>query len=128
MPYQPIAKPAGDWKVVPNLTDYEAERTRDFWERARRELDGLPGGAGLNIAYEAVDRHAAGSRRDRFALRWLGKSGEIRDFTYGDLAALTNRFANVSRRAGPRTGRPERTTGVQTRARATTRPGSGAWC
>ena len=38
----------------------------------RAQLDGLPGG-GLNIAHEAVDRHAAGPRADRVALRWLGK-------------------------------------------------------
>ena len=38
-----------------------------------RRLDGLPGGRGLNIAHEAVDRHAAGPRADHVALRWLGK-------------------------------------------------------
>ena len=63
--------------------------------RARPSSTGLPGGRGLNIAHEAVDRHAAGPRRDRVALRWLGKTGAVRDFTYGDLRELTNRFANV---------------------------------
>jgi acetyl-CoA synthetase len=29
------------------------------------------------------------------ALRWLGKQGEVRDFTFGDLLVLSNRFANV---------------------------------
>jgi acetyl-CoA synthetase len=95
MPYAPITKAAAGWKVAPNLADYEGERTPDFWERSRRDLDGLPGGRGLNIAHEAVDRHAAGLRRDQLALRWLGKSGDVRDYSYGDLAALTNRFANV---------------------------------
>jgi acetyl-CoA synthetase len=95
MPYAPITKPRDGWKVAPNLIDYERERTADFWARARRGLNGLPGGRGLNIAYEAVDRHAAGPRRDHLALRWLGKSGDVRDFSYGDLSALTNRFANV---------------------------------
>ena len=33
-------------------------------------------------------------------MRWLGKRGEVRDFTYGDLQVLTNRFANVLRRLG----------------------------
>ena len=73
MSYPPIVKPTRDWTVAPNLLDYERERTPDFWERARRELDGLPGG-GLNIAHEAVDRHAAGPLRDHLALRWLGKT------------------------------------------------------
>jgi acetyl-CoA synthetase len=99
MPYAPIVKPAR-WAVAPNLVDYESERTADFWERARAQVEGLPGGRGLNIAHEAVDRHAAGPLRDHLALRWLGKSGEVRDHTYGDLAALTNRFANVLRELG----------------------------
>ena len=34
---------------------------------------------GLNIAHEAVDRHAAGSRSGELALRWLGKDGQVRD-------------------------------------------------
>ena len=58
-------------------------------------LTGLPGGGGLNIAYEAVDRHALGERSDHLALRWLGKAGAVRDFTFADLSTLTNRFANA---------------------------------
>jgi acetyl-CoA synthetase len=75
--------------------DYEQVRTTFSWAAAQRALDGLPGGQGLNIAYEAVDRHVIGARRDHLALRWLGKRGEVRDFTYGELYRLTNRFANV---------------------------------
>jgi hypothetical protein len=44
--------------LTPNLGDYAALRESFTWERARSELDGLPGGA-LNMAYEAVDRHVA---------------------------------------------------------------------
>jgi acetyl-CoA synthetase len=55
----------------------------------------LPDQRGLNIAYECVDRHAQGPRRDRLALRWLSKSGDVRDITYDGLRRLTNRFANV---------------------------------
>ncbi len=98
MAWKPIEKPRGDWAVVPNLVNYEQTRAAFSWETARRTLDGLSGGRGLNIAHEAVDRHAAGARRDHLALRWLGKRGEVRDFTYGELGAVTNRFANVLRR------------------------------
>ncbi len=80
---------------MPNLRNYETERDRFSWETARRALDGLPGGRGLNIAYEAVDRHAAGARRDHLALRFLTKRGEPRDYTYSGLRAATNRMANV---------------------------------
>jgi acetyl-CoA synthetase len=86
--------------VRPNLADYDAQRRSFSWAKARDELDGLPGGAGLNIAYEAVDRHARGSRADRVALRCLGRDGTRRDFTYTELARLSNRFANALRGLG----------------------------
>ncbi len=81
--------------LPPNLSDYAAGCARFTWADARRALDGLPDGRGLNIAHEAVDRHAAGPRARRLALRWLGKSGAVRDFSYADLSAWSNRFANV---------------------------------
>jgi acetyl-CoA synthetase len=95
-----IEKPPGGWAVAPNLTDYAATRAAFSWEAARAELDGLPGGNGLNIAHEAVDRHATGPRRNHLALRWLGRHGEVRDFCYADLGELTSRFANVLRELG----------------------------
>jgi acetyl-CoA synthetase len=79
----------------PHLVDYAAVRAGFDWVKARAMLDGLPAGAGLNIAHEAVDRHASGPRADRAALIWLGKSGERREFTYRELAVETSRFANA---------------------------------
>jgi len=95
-----ILKPRSGWRVLPNLTDYDQARAAFSWEAARRGLDGLPGGAGLNIAHEAVDRHASGPRATRVALRVLPRDGGARDFTYADLRRLTNRFANVLQRLG----------------------------
>jgi acetyl-CoA synthetase len=90
-----IRKSEDDLTVTPNLRDYD-EACRTFrWERARAELDGLPGGHGLNIAHEAVDRHASSDRGRRVAWRCLGRDGSIREFTYADVRDLTNRFANV---------------------------------
>ncbi len=103
MPWQTIVKPK-DQAVAPNLGNYPSARGAFSWELARRELDGLPGGRGLNIAHEAVDRHAAGPRRGHLALRWLGKKGEVRDFSYGRLQRLTNRFANVLGSLGVKQG------------------------
>jgi acetyl-CoA synthetase len=57
-------------------------------------MSGLPGG-GLNIAYEAVDRHVAQGHGERLALRWLGRDDTVRDFTYAELAQATSRFADV---------------------------------
>ncbi|MGZ5415560.1 MAG: acetate--CoA ligase [Nocardioides sp.] len=72
-----------------------APATVDAWGRAREALDGLPDGAGLNIGYEALDRHVAHGDGEVVALRCLDEAGDAADYTYDDLARLTNRFANV---------------------------------
>ena len=95
-----IRKPRSGWTVAPNMADYDAMCAGFHWEDARRELDGLPGGRGLNIAYEAVDRHVRAGRGAKIALRWLGKRGERREFDYAQLAAASNRFANLLQRLG----------------------------
>ena len=93
MPMEMIRKRPRDHAGA-NLDDYEATR-RDFsWDAARRLLDGLPGG-GLNIAFEAVDRHVAHGHGDKLAIRWLGKGGAQQDLSYADLKAQTSRFANA---------------------------------
>jgi acetyl-CoA synthetase len=79
----------------PNMLDYDRTCGNFRWSTISDELDGLPGGRGLNIAHEAVDRHATGDRSKRLALRWLGKGGDRRDLTFEDLKAETNRFANL---------------------------------
>jgi acetyl-CoA synthetase len=86
-----IRKTAADFRVAPNppLT----------WDEARRRLAGLPGG-GLNIAHEAVDRHAVGPLAARVAIRWLGAQDGRREITYRELAAMSSRFANVYRSLG----------------------------
>ena len=94
-----IKKNPNGFKVAPNLSDYARTCSEFTWDKAQRDISRLPDG-GLNIAYECVDRHALGARRNQLALRWLSKSGEARDITYGALRRLTNRFANVLRDLG----------------------------
>ena len=91
-----IRKDGADWAVCPNVTDYEHERAVFSWDEAGRLLEGLPDG-GINIAHECVDRHARGERSDHVALRCIDRCGETSDYTFGDLAAATSRFANVLR-------------------------------
>ncbi|MDN0083600.1 acetate--CoA ligase [Crenobacter sp. SG2305] len=85
--------------VSPNLVEREALCRTFSWEVLRRELAGLPGG-GVNIAHEAVDRHALGVWRDQIALRLLAVDGTCRDISYAELSQLSNRFANVLTRLG----------------------------
>ncbi|WRZ88897.1 AMP-binding protein [Streptomyces sp. NBC_01007] len=87
-------------QIAPNLGDYEEECADFSWSRARARLEGLPGGRGLNIAHEAVDRHAASERATAVALRCVARDDSVTCVTYEDLARSTARFANVLRTLG----------------------------
>lgn len=91
--------------MVPNLADYDAVCRAFSWDGARRALSGLPGG-GLNIAHEAVDRHAAGPRAGHEALRFVRADGSTHSLSYRELAEQTSRFAAVLAQLG--IGRTER--------------------
>jgi acetyl-CoA synthetase len=88
---------------APNLPDYEKARAEFSWAAARAELRGLSDG-GLNIGYEAVDRHADGALADTVALRFLSKHRPPSELTYAQLAQATNRFANVMASLGVKRG------------------------
>ena len=94
MAWEPIRK-RGVPGIRPNLADYDETRRAFTWERARADLSGLPGGRGLNIAHEAVDRHASGFRAGAVALRCVGRHDEVTELTYEDLRRETSRFANL---------------------------------
>jgi len=94
-----IRKTAVDLRVSPNLADYEAQCRSFGWDGARAAMQGLPGG-GLNIAFEAVDRHATGPLRERIALRFVSRDAPAVEISYGELARQTHRFAQVLRGLG----------------------------
>ena len=98
MAWQRIRKRPEDW-IGANLQNYNGYSRTFSWLQARGLLDGLPGG-GLNIAHEAVDRHVDAGRGNRLALRWIGRDGEVRDFTYAALRAQSNRFASLLAQLG----------------------------
>jgi len=90
--------------IVKESDDISGTSTPFSWQQAGRDVDGLPGG-GLNIAHEAVDRHAMGDECGRVAFRFIAKAGMARegavhDVTYAQLTEHTNRFANVLRALG----------------------------
>jgi len=94
-----IRKTAADLRLVPNLSDYEAERRRFTWEAAASELAAQPGGE-LNICWQAVDSHSVGALRDKPAFRFLARGRPPRVISYSELAALAGRFCNVLRGLG----------------------------
>ncbi len=65
--------------------------------------DWFPGGR-FNYVHNALDRHAAGPRRDQLALVWEGDDGAVRKLSYQDLATETNRLTNALRDLGIRKG------------------------
>ncbi|MFZ0325379.1 MAG: AMP-binding protein, partial [Actinomycetes bacterium] len=83
--------PAGP---APVLHDYVAARSTYDWTTARRGLAGMSDG-GVNMAFEAVDRHVRDGRGQVVALRFLAASGVDEELTYAELSAESNRFANV---------------------------------
>jgi acetyl-CoA synthetase len=94
MPRPDRIPPPPPGPVEPNLRDYAAARGSFSWAGARRQLAGLSGGRGLNIAHEAVDRHVLEGHGGEVAIRWRGKGGERRDLTYAELGDLSSRWAN----------------------------------
>jgi acetyl-CoA synthetase len=99
-----IAKEPSALSPRPHLLDYDKTCAAFSWARAAELLDGLPEGQGINIAHEAIDRHVLRGRGAKPALRWLGKSGERREYTYADLREATSRFANALAALGARPG------------------------
>ena len=104
MEYQTLTR-SGEYapQVTPNLTDYQAARSSFSWDEMRAQLDGLPGG-GLNLAYEAIDRHVKHGKGDKAALIWEGKNGEEERYTFADMARESNKFANVLTNLGVNRG------------------------
>ena len=61
-------------------------------------------GGTTNLAYNCLDRHLSGPRRNKAALIWEGEPGEVQVFTYHQLWRETCRFANVLQGLGVQKG------------------------
>ena len=104
MKHKPIAKPRWqDMVIKSNLQDYEATRQEFQWDSLKSSFVWLPGG-GLNMAFEAIDRHCLTWRKNKVALYWVSKSLTTEKYTFLDLKHLTDRFANVLRGLGLQKG------------------------
>ena len=98
-----IQKKVDTFPVKPNLLDYETITTSFKWENIISKLDHLPN-KGLNIAYEAIDRHAASDKANKKALIWLGLDNERKVYTFLDMKKETSKFANVLKNLGIKKG------------------------
>lgn len=81
-----------------NLTNYE-EAYRNFdWKEVEKAFSWYETGK-VNIAYEAIDRHAEGERRDKIALYFSDAKRE-EQYTFTDLKERSNQFGNALRDIG----------------------------
>jgi acetyl-CoA synthetase len=87
-----------------HLSDYEKVQASFSWDEIAKELNGLPAGKGLNIAYEAIDRHSQTDLKDTVALRFIRKERSFQDLSYGELQKRTSKFANVLQNLGVKKG------------------------
>lgn len=93
-------------RIGPHFYNYEKVSANFSWDEVDAALNKLPDGKGLNIAYEAVDRHAEGALTNTVALRFIRKNNQQQDFTYGTLQKRTSQFANVLKSLGVAKGAP----------------------
>ncbi len=73
------------------------------WEAIAHDLNLEPGGP-LNMAWLAVDRHAAAEGADKPAFRFLSEDGGRSEITYRELARQTDRFGNALKALGVQKG------------------------
>ena len=57
-----------------------------------------------NIGYDCVDKHAEGKNKDKLALIWENNQGETKQFTFGEMKKLSNKFGNILRDLGLKKG------------------------
>lgn len=61
-------------------------------------------GGTTNAAYNCVDRHCEGARRNKAAIIWEGEPGDRRVLRYQDLQREVSKFANVLKSLGVKKG------------------------
>ncbi|MBP1970556.1 acetyl-CoA synthetase [Virgibacillus natechei] len=82
----------------PNMQDYDEAYANFSWKEVEEAFSWHESGK-VNMAYEAIDRHAESFRKNKVALYY---SDEKRDekYTFQDMKYLSNTFGNVLRNLG----------------------------
>lgn len=89
-----IKKDVSQFTLPPHLDDYSSFYKNFSWKEKESEIDFFEDGT-LNAAYNAVDRHAKGDKKNKAALLFESADGQKETYSYGDLSLLSNKFANV---------------------------------
>ena len=83
-----------DFRVLPNLEDYERTYERFNWKDWEKELAWFEDGK-INAAYNAVDRHVDTWRKNKIALYWEADDGTQKKYTFEDVAMASNKMGNI---------------------------------
>jgi len=85
-----------------NLKDYEDAYRNFRWEDVEKEFTWYQNGR-INMAYEAIDRHAETWRKNKVALYYVSDRWE-KKYTYLEMKLLSNKFGNLLRKLGVNKG------------------------
>ncbi|WP_078594717.1 acetate--CoA ligase [Evansella clarkii] len=85
-----------------NLGNYDEKYSSFDWAEAEKEFTWSTTGR-VNIAYEAIDRHAESDKGDKVALYYSDQSRK-EEYTYKDMKESSNKAANVLRDLGVNKG------------------------
>jgi acetyl-CoA synthetase len=86
-----------------NIGSYDAMCKTFDWKAAERELDFGRDGM-YNIGYYCSDRICERGLGQKLALLWEGFNGEVKKYTFDELRAASNCFANVLEQQGLKAG------------------------
>jgi len=94
-----VIKDPAKLRLKPNFQNYEQMMKTFKWSDADKLVDWFPGGK-INAAYNVVDRHARGPRKNKVALIYDDGEGHATRLTFQQLFEQTNKFANVLKKLG----------------------------
>lgn len=86
----------------PNMKNYDETYATFSWEQVEKEFSWYETGK-VNMAYEAIDRHAATWRKNKVALIYTDDQREEK-YTFGELKEQTDRLASVIQKIGVQKG------------------------
>ncbi len=86
-----------------NMENYDKTYANFKWEEVENDFEWHETGK-VNIAHEAIDRHAKSWRKNKIALYYEGGEGQSEKYTFQEMAVLTNKFANVLKNLGVKKG------------------------
>jgi len=93
MDYAPIKKDVSATNKSPNMVNYQQSYDDFNWREANKLIKGYKNG--INMGYEAVDRHVEEGFGDQVALIFLEKKQQRKVLSYAQLQQMSNRFANL---------------------------------